>query len=102
MSDYTPYTYSLGFSITSELTEGMDDFQRIMNQNRDELLRWMTIRTEIDMGMPLNNADAKLLLASLEEAKRLLAAKPAPTILHTLRAWLAAKIAPAPTGDDYD
>lgn len=97
MTDYTPRTYGLGFSITSELTEP----QRLMNQMQSEMARWIAMKTEIEMGMPLSNEDARYLLASLEEANRKLAERPAPTMLNTMRKWLAAKIRPV-DDDNYD
>lgn len=88
---YVPYTFGMSAKIASE----DDELTSVLDELVREAGRMATLTLELDMGMPINNEDGRRLLAALRQAQAKLAEKPPPTMLTTVRRWLAAKIAPS-------
>lgn len=102
---YQPVSYGLSCAISSEWFAESELGDALMQPIAD-IQRMLTLRTEVEMGAGLSSRDAKFLLELYDEARNGLAKlakdRPAPTVLTTIRRWLAEKIAPQPKPDEYD
>lgn len=99
---YKPYTFGLGFKITDEaLGEEFAAIRSVLDEAAYSLMRMTTLRMDVQLGAGLSPEDAKFLVKALDEALDRANAKPAPPMLNTLRAWLAAKIRPTDY-EDYE
>lgn len=95
---YKPRTFGLGFKLSPELFEQPD--QQLVKA-MDDRMRILSLATDVEMGVGLNNDDAKFLLAQLHSAETRANERPAPTMTNTVRKWLAAKIRPTDP-EDYE
>ena len=109
MNDKEPYKVHIwgdSMKISDDLLDDSNgQIQRAMNEAMSSVMRWTLLRHEVQVGAGLSHEDAKLVLDTHDqqaETIRELSAKPPPTMLHTLRAWLAHKIKPPMDEEDYE
>lgn len=106
---YKPHAFGLSIRIPHDLLE--DDASGLIAQSMRDMCRITVIRTDVEMGAGLSPDDARWLLDCLDKSSAQnakltieLAAKPPPSLLWSLRTWLAQKIKPEPepeSDDDY-
>ena len=103
MSDYEVKTFGLGFRVSQEVID--DGLFQATHDLMVEQLRLVNLRMDVSMGGGLSPSDAAFVMAKCDEAvselAKLRAEKPPPTLLNTVRRWLADKIKP-PRNDDED